>query len=78
MLKKRAFIIEDLRADSIWKIEKLISYSCKGKITKYDLWTEMDGLQEVKLYWRNLRHMIKDLLLHLMNHFTVCAEHILF
>ena len=65
MLKERAFIIEDLRADSIWKIEKLISDSCRGKITEYDLWTEMDGLQEVKLYVRNLRHIIEDLLLHL-------------
>ncbi len=65
MLKGRAFIIEDLRADSIREIEKLISDSCRGKITEYDLQTEMDGLQEVKLYVRNLRHIIEDLLLHL-------------
>ena len=65
MLKERAFIIEDLRADSIREIEKLISDSCRGKITEYDLWTEMDGLQEVKLYVRNLRHIIEDLLRHL-------------
>ncbi len=49
----------------IRKIEKLITDSCRGKITEYDLWTEMDGLQEVKLYVRNLRHIIKDLLLHI-------------
>ncbi len=49
----------------IREIEKLITDSCKGKITEYDLWAEMDGLQEVKLSMRNLRHMIKDLLLHL-------------
>jgi hypothetical protein len=47
------------------EIEKLITNSCRGKITEYDLWTEMDGLQEVKLYVRNLRRIIKDLLLHL-------------
>ncbi len=65
MLKERAVIIEDLREHSIWEIEKLITNSCRGKITEYDLWTEMDGLQEVKLYVRNLRRTIKDLLLHL-------------
>ena len=54
MLKERAFILEDLHADSIREIEKLISDSCKGKIREYDLWTEMDGLQEVKLYLRTL------------------------
>ncbi len=78
MLKERAFFIEDLHADSIWEIEKVISDSCRGKITDYDLWTEMDGLQEVKLYVRNLLHIIRDLLLHLANHFTVRAEHIAF
>ncbi len=65
MLKNRAFVLEDLHADSIREIEKLISDSCKGKITEYDLWTEMDGLQEVKLYLRNLRQIIEDLLRHL-------------
>ena len=65
MLKDRAFFLEDLHADYIREIEKLISDSCKGKITEYDLWTEMDGLQEVKLYMRNLQRIIKDLPLHL-------------
>jgi hypothetical protein len=65
MLKERAFILEDLHADSIREIEKLISDSCKGKIKEYDLWTEMDGLQEVKLYLRTLRQIIEDLLRHL-------------
>jgi hypothetical protein len=70
MLKERAFVLEDLHADSIPEIEKLISDSCKGKITEYDLWTEMDGLQEVKLYLRTLRQIIEDLLRHL-RYFTV-------
>ncbi len=75
MLKEQAFIIKDLGADSIWEIEKLISDSCRGKITEYDLWTEMDGLHKVKLYVRNLRHIIENLLRHLANHFTVRAKH---
>jgi hypothetical protein len=58
------FILEDLHADSILEIEKLISESCKGKISEYDLWTEKDGLQEVKLYLRTLRQIIEDLLRH--------------
>ena len=57
MLKELACIIEDLRADSIREFEKLISVSCKGKITEYDLWSEMDGLQEVKLYMMNLQYI---------------------
>jgi hypothetical protein len=65
MLKERAFILKDLHVDSIREIEKLISDSCKGKIREYDLWTEMDGLQEVKLYLRTLRQIIEDLLRHL-------------
>ncbi len=57
MLKELAFIIEDLRADSILEIKKLISDSCRGKITESDLRTEMVGLQEVKLIVRNLQHI---------------------
>ena len=66
MLKERAVIIEGNCGRKLRKeIEKLITNSCRGKITEYDLWTEMDGLQEVKLYVRILRRIIKDLLLHL-------------
>ena len=49
MLKESAFILEDIHAEYIREIEKLISDTCEGKITEYDLWTEMDGLQEVRL-----------------------------
>ena len=43
----------------------MISDSCKGKFTEYDLWTGMDGLQEVKVYVWTLRHITEDLLRHL-------------
>ena len=36
MIKTRAFVIEDIRADSIREIEKIISDSCRSKITELD------------------------------------------
>ena len=50
MIKTRAFVIEDIRADSIREIEKMISDSCRSKITEHDLWREIDGVQDVKVY----------------------------
>jgi hypothetical protein len=35
MLKELAFIVKDLCADSIRGIKKMISDSCRGKITEY-------------------------------------------
>ena len=65
MIKTRAFVIEDIRADSIREIEKMISYSCRSKITEHDLWREIDGVQDVKVYSRSLREIVEDLLQHL-------------
>ncbi len=47
MIKERAFVVEDIRAGSIWEIEKMITDTCSTKIKEYDLWTETDGLQGV-------------------------------
>jgi hypothetical protein len=58
MIKTRAFVIEDIRADSIREIEKMISDSCSSKITEHDLWREIDGVQEVKVYSRSLREIV--------------------
>ena len=65
MIKTRAFVIEDIRADSIREIEKMISDSCSSKITEHDLWREIDGVQDVKVYLRSLREIVEDLLQHL-------------
>jgi hypothetical protein len=62
MIKERAFVIEDLRAETIREIEKMISDSCSSKISEFDLRTKMDGKQEVKLYLRSLRHIVEDLI----------------
>ncbi len=55
-MKARAFIIEDIRADSIRNIEKLISDSCRRKITELNMWREIDGVQEMVFYLR----IVKD------------------
>ncbi len=62
MIKRRAFVVEDLHAESIREIEKMISDSCASKISEFDLWKEIDGKQEVKVYLRSLRHIVEDLL----------------
>ena len=61
MIKQRAFVIEDIHADSIREIEKMISDSSRSKISEFDLWKKIDGKQDVKAYLRSLRRIIEDL-----------------
>ena len=63
MIKQRAFVIKDTRAETIREIEEMISDSSSSKILEYDLWRESDGVQdsEVKVYFRLLRQIIADL-----------------
>ncbi len=65
MVKERTFVVEDIRAGSIRKIEKMITDACGTKIKEYDLWTETDELQEAKVFLRSLREIVIDLLQHL-------------
>ena len=67
MIKQRAFVIKDIRVETIREIEEMISDSSSSKILEYDLWRESDGVQdsEVKVYFRLLRQIIADFLLHL-------------
>jgi hypothetical protein len=67
MIKQRAFVIKDTRAETIREIEEMISDSSSSKILEYDLWRESDGVQdsEVKVYLKLLRQIIADLLRHL-------------
>ena len=64
MIKQRAFVIEDIHADSIREIEKMISDSSSSKISEFDLWKKIDGKQDVKGYLRSLRRIIEDLVSH--------------
>ncbi len=52
MMKKRAFVIEDIRSDSIQEIEKTITNSSISNISEFDLWREIDSKQDVEV---NLR-----------------------
>jgi hypothetical protein len=65
MIKQRAFVIEDIHADSIREIEKMISDSSSSKISEFDLWRKIDGKQDVKVYLRSLRRIIEELVAHL-------------
>ena len=60
MIKQRAFVIKDTRAETIREIEEMISDSSSSKILEYDLRRECDGVQEVKVYLRSLRHIVAD------------------
>ena len=62
MIKRRAFIVEDLHAESIREIEKIISDSSASKISEFDLWKKIDGEQETRVCLRSLRHIVEDLL----------------
>ena len=62
MLKRRDFVIEDIRAETIRELETLISDCSKSKISEYDLWTQGDGKQEVKVYLRSLKQIVEGIL----------------
>ena len=61
MLKRRDFVIEDIRAETIRELETLISDCSRSKISEYDFWTKGDGKQEVKAYLRSLKHIVEDI-----------------
>jgi hypothetical protein len=48
MIKRRDFVIEDIRAETIRELEALISDCSRCKISQYNLWTKANGKQEVQ------------------------------
>ena len=54
MMKRREFVLSDIRTDRIQQIEKLISKADGGSPLEYDLWREGDGKQDPTLYLRRL------------------------
>jgi hypothetical protein len=62
MLKRRDFVIEDIRSETIRELETLISDCSRSKISEYDLWTQGDGKQEVKVYLRSLKQIVEGIL----------------
>ncbi len=65
MIKQRAFIIEDLHADYMREIEKIITDSSASKISEFNLWRKIDGMQDVQVCVRVLLHIVEDLLAEL-------------
>ncbi len=53
MFKRRDFVIEVIRAETIRELETLISDCSRCQISA--LWTKADGKQEVKAYLRTLK-----------------------
>ena len=62
MLKRRDFVIQDIRAETIRELEHLIADCSRSKISEYDLWTQADGKQEVKVYLRSLKQIVEGIL----------------
>jgi hypothetical protein len=54
MIKRRDFVIEDIRAETIRELETLISDYSRCKISQYNIWTKAYGKQEVKAYLRKI------------------------
>ncbi len=55
MIKRRHFVIEDIRAEIIRELETLNSDCSRCKISQHDLWTKADDKQEVKSYLWSLK-----------------------
>ena len=65
MLRRDDFVPEEIRAETIRELEKIVTTSSGSKIYEYDFWTKDDGKQEVKLYLRSLRQIIEGILAYL-------------
>jgi hypothetical protein len=62
MLRRKDFVPDEIHAETIRELEKIVTTSSGSKINDYDFWTKDDGKQEDKLYLRSLRQIIKGIL----------------
>ena len=65
MLRRDDFVREEIRAETIRELEKIVATSSGRKIHEYDFWTKDYSKQEVKLYLRSLRQIIEGILAYL-------------
>jgi hypothetical protein len=68
MLRKKEFVRDDIRAETIRELEKIVATnatSSGSKIYEYYFWTKDDGKQEVKLYLRSLKQIVEGILAEL-------------
>ncbi len=61
MLRRNHFIPGDIRAETIWELQKFVTTSSGSKLFECDFWTMDDGKQEVKLYLRSLKQIIEGI-----------------
>jgi hypothetical protein len=62
LVRRDDFVPSDIRTDRIQQIESWIEKADGGTIFEYDVWKEEDGRQDLKLYLRNLRTILEDLI----------------
>jgi hypothetical protein len=62
LVKRDDFVPDEIRTDRIQQIESWIEKADGGTIFEYDVWKEGDGQQDLKLYIRNLRTILEDLI----------------
>jgi len=62
LVKRDDFVPAEIRTDRIQQIESWIEKADGGTIFEYDVWKEGDGQQDLKLYIRNLRTILEDLI----------------
>ena len=62
MVKRKDFNPAEIRSSKIQSLESAIAKADGGSIFEYDVWKQGDGQQDLKLYLRNLRTILEDLL----------------
>ncbi len=62
MIRRKDFVREDIRYETIRELEQIIEKGSGSKIFECDLWSKEDGKQEVKVYLRSLRQIVKGIL----------------
>ncbi len=63
--QEKEFVLEEIRAETIRELEKIVATSSGSKIYEYDFWTKDNGKQKVKLDLRSLRQIIQGILAEL-------------
>jgi hypothetical protein len=62
VFKRRDFVREDIRSETIRQLETHISDCGRSKISEYDLCTQAYGKQEVRVFLRSLRQIAEGIL----------------
>ena len=61
MIKRRDFVIENIRAETIRELETVISDCSRSKLPEYDLWTKADGKQRANVFLRSPKQIVEGI-----------------